>query len=100
MDDGFSAFSILSAFSVFVLTAAVTWIGTTLVSLKTLAKQQVALLQWLKEEHESDDSKFSTVRILPLIERILRVAKATRALTKWHAEQATGQVPPPDAEGE
>ena len=69
MDNGgnsFSAFDILVGFAAFVLTATVTWIGITLVSLKNLANKQVALLQWLKDEHESDDSKFATVRILPL----------------------------------
>ena len=58
-------------------------------------QEQIELLRWLKNEHLSDDSKFSTVHVIPLLEQTVRIAKGTQKLVQWAAERQTGERPPP-----
>lgn len=80
------------------LLATVGFVGQTLAKLKKQSAQLVALLQWMKEQDESHDEKLTA--LLPLLEKAVRLTRATRDTMLWLADQATpqGVSPPPPVE--
>ncbi len=83
-----------------VVSATVGWIGNTLLRIRRALDESVELLLWLKEEHQRDDSKFSTTRVIPLLEQATRLAHGTMDTMRWLAKEQTGKTPPPSGGGE
>ncbi len=75
--------------------ASVGWLATTLLRIRRALDESVEVLIWLKREHQRDDSKFSTTRVIPLLEQTVRLAHGTKDTMRWLAKQQTGIEPPP-----
>ncbi len=88
----------------FVMAAAATavagWSASTALRIRRSLDDAVELLIWLKDEHQRDDSKFATTRVIPLLEQTVRLAHGTMDTMRWLAKQQTGHTPPPSAGGE
>lgn len=76
-------------------TWVVAWVARTLSRIVRILEEMLPVLIWLRDEHDSDDSKFATGHLAPLLQQNVRLAKSTLATIRWYAENRSGGGAPP-----